>query len=571
LRDTFGIPRNHIFNSHDVQFKDELMKITNGRGVDLILNSLAGELLHASWECVAPFGTMVELSRRDLADFGKLSLQPFLGNKSFSCVDMHHAIQNAPDRVATLLAKTMELYRDGQIGPIRPIRVYDAVDAQSALRRLQHADHVGKVVVSIPCELESLPRKLSAPPLMFEPEGAYLLVGGLGGLGRAIARWMAERGARHLVVLGRNAGNEPRHGEMIRGLKEIGCDVAIVEGSVEDPADVARAVGATSRPLKGVMHLAMVLRVGTKPHTFTTTDTWKDAPLVDMEYDDWKQVFGPKAGGALNLHNALQDYAELDFFVLASSLITVDPMPGQSNYCAANSWIEAFCDYRRARGLPASVLSIGAIEGAGFVSEHAQAEKNMRARGTMFLPPEALMDYLELAILCSKPITFADAERPWEETGHIIMGMKPDPARQKQDRRWAYYAEGIHQADFAEAYSEDRLQVLMQAARRDLDLLADRRNVEIVAEEIGRRIFAFLLKPGDNVHHSLAIANMGLDSLLSIELRRWWKQAFGQDISTVEIMGSGTLLGLAKIAIHGIQGTKKKRSENRDSLGLVEG
>jgi hypothetical protein len=101
---------------------------------------------------------------------------------------MHHAIQNAPNRVATLLAKTIELYRDRQIGPIRPIRVYDAVNAQSALRQLQHADHVSKVVVSIPCELESLPQKLSALSLMFEPKGAYLLIRGLSSLGRAIAR-----------------------------------------------------------------------------------------------------------------------------------------------------------------------------------------------------------------------------------------------------------------------------------------------------------------------------------------------------------------------------------------------
>lgn len=261
LNQSWGIPLNHIFDSHSTQFKEGLMQATDNRGVDLVLNSLSGELLHTSWECVAPFGIMVELGKRDLDDYGKLSLQPFLGNRSYSCVDMHHALEYAPQKIQRLLATTMEMYRQGKIGPIRPIKLYDASDAHLALRRLQHADHLGKVVVTLPKDTSVIPRKLRAPAFKFDPEHAYLLVGGLGGLGRVVGKWMVANGARHLVVLSRNPLRTSAHIEAADGLRELGCNVLVVAGRAEDSEDVARALRAAIRPIKGVLHLGMVIRV----------------------------------------------------------------------------------------------------------------------------------------------------------------------------------------------------------------------------------------------------------------------------------------------------------------------
>lgn len=268
---------------------------------------------------------------------------------------------------------------------------------------------------------------------------------------------------------------------------------------------------------------------------------------MDMTHEDWVEVHRPKAGGAWNLHEALRDY-DLDFFVLASSLNTADPIPGQSNYCAANTWLEGLCHYRRSCNLPASVLSIGAIEGAGFISENAYAEKSVRKRGHLFLPPEKLMDYLELAILCSRPEEVIDESRPWAATGHLLMGMVADSVRHMNDGRWGYYLDRYATHEQVLPASGKRLKHFLDRVRRDPTLLVEETSIELLAEEIGKRVFSFLLKAEEDVSPSLSMTDIGLDSLVSIELRRWWKRTFNQETSTLEIMGAGTLLGLGQLA-----------------------
>ncbi|KAF2788729.1 putative polyketide synthase [Melanomma pulvis-pyrius CBS 109.77] len=542
LTKTFGIRPDHIFDSHNDSFLDNLMQATAGRGVDVVLNSLSGDLLHASWNCVAEFGTMIELSRRDLAESGKLSLKNFLANRSYSCVQLAHIIEKAPRKTARLLSTTLELYRQKKITPIRPVKIYAALDAHLALRRLQHPDHMGKVVVRFPEDAHSIPHLSLAPGLEFESDASYLLVGGLGGLGRVIAIWMARHGARHLVMLSRNAWEDPRHQKCVNELEELGCSTIVVKGSVENPSDVEKTISASNKPIRGVMHLAMVLR---------------DSPIFDMTISDWEQVQGPKVKGAWNLHEAFPHADSLDFFILASSLTTVDEMPGQSNYCSANTWLEGFCQYRRSLGLAATALSIGAIEDIGFLAENTQAERNMRSRGQYFLSSAELLDFLELAILSSRPELSTDGShivaRPWETTGHIITGLRPDPVRQRQDRRLGYYHNTHTQNKTKELSSGDRLQEFIADARKNVLLLDEDTSVKLLAEEIGRRIFAFMLKSEEEVNFQLSIASMGLDSLVSIELRRWWKQVFSLDTSTLEIMGSGTLLGLGQLAANGLR------------------
>lgn len=212
-----------------------------------------------------------------------------------------------------------------------------------------------------------------------------MVTGGLGGLGRAISVRFAES-ARKLLFLSPRAGLRPHHCQLFEELESLGCTSIAVQGAAQSEADMLVAIQAAKAPIRGVLHLAMQLR---------------DAPIPDMTYNDWKVATSPKVAGTWNLHNNLGD--NLDFFVMFSSMSTVLYQPGQSNYNAADTFMEFFCQYRHSLGMPASVLNVCPIEGVGYVAENSAARKKLKSRGHWFLDECALLGFLELAILESNP------------------------------------------------------------------------------------------------------------------------------------------------------------------------
>jgi NADPH:quinone reductase-like Zn-dependent oxidoreductase len=189
LAKSFGIPRENIFHSRDSSFVDQILASTRGRGVDVVLNSLSGELLHASWRCVAADGCMVEIGKRDIVGRGRLAMDPFLANRSFIGVDVATIPTTNIDTVKKLLNTTIELYENGVFQPIQPITRFEADHVEDALRYLQRGKHIGKVVVNFPEKLE-LPLAPTVPAFALRSDKTYLLVGGMGGIGMAIARWI---------------------------------------------------------------------------------------------------------------------------------------------------------------------------------------------------------------------------------------------------------------------------------------------------------------------------------------------------------------------------------------------
>lgn len=259
--DTYGLPRSRIFHSRDESFVADVMRETNGRGVDVVLNSLSGKLLHASWKCVAEFGKLIELGKRDLVGFGKLDMEPFLMNRSYCCVDLAHMIQKKPKQVGKILDQVMDMCRDGRIKPMESITLFEAADIEQTFRHLQKGDHIGKAVVRIPADASLIPSTNAVTATKLDSEATYLLTGGLGGLGRAIAVWMAEHGARNFVFLSRSAGTTASDREFLHELRSMGCTAAAVAGKAQDMDAVKSAIALAPSPIKGVIHMAMVLRV----------------------------------------------------------------------------------------------------------------------------------------------------------------------------------------------------------------------------------------------------------------------------------------------------------------------
>ncbi|KAH3942932.1 hypothetical protein HBI24_080280 [Parastagonospora nodorum] len=396
-----------------------------------------------------------------------------------------------------------------------------------------------------------LKKELPSSTLTLDSAAAYLIVGGAGGLGRSMATWLVEHGATDLIILSRHAGKDEESQSLSHELGQMGCTAHLVAGSVENADDIAQAIDSTKKVIKGVFQLAMVL---------------KDAPLLEMTYSDWVDVNGPKVKGTWNLHNVLKDQP-LDFFWLASSILTAADTPGQANYLATGTFLEAFCQFRHSLELPASVLNISPVEGVGFVAENPQAKKNLKAQGIYTLREREFLDFLELNLIESVPSAdgktgpTAIPPKPWLNRSQVLMGLRSeqdlaDPqnrATWRHNRRMGLYRnqrarESESTGDSKSGSKTSALQAFLERVRElgDESLLRGE-GVDFLAVELGKKIYDLMLKPHDEeeMDTGRTLAQIGLDSLMAIELRRWIKQVFGLTMSVLEIMGSGSLKNFA--------------------------
>ncbi|TDZ67773.1 Highly reducing polyketide synthase FUM1 [Colletotrichum trifolii] len=554
LVQVWGVPQNHIFDSRSDSFLEGVMRETDGRGVDLVLNSLSGDLLQASWECVAPFGTLVELGKRDIASAGRLDMQPFMENRSYVCINMAQIVRERPDIVRRMLDRLLPLFKDGQLTPLTPRQSFTPLELHKAFLQFQQGNHIGKFLISMAPDEMSFTAAPTYQPMTFRADASYVLVGGMGGLGRSIATWMAERGARSLVFLSRSAGSAEDSKQSIWELKSMGCDVVTVPGRVENAEDVRRAIKMAPMPIRGVFQLAMVL---------------KDAAMTDMSWSDWCSAIRPKVQGTYNLHNELTK-EPLDFFWMASSLVTVIDQIGQGNYGAANTFLEAFSQYRRSLGLPASVLNISPIDGVGYVAENPHARRSISFQDMGFETEKAFLEALELSLLHSRvssaggtPSKAIRAHPPeaWSTTSQLIMGLRSkvdlDAATARTNwrfnRRMGYYhnlkprkSNGVGGGD--DTGADQALKNLLSRASRDTAVLDDASEVVTLAKYISLKILDMTLKPADTVVDlkTSTLAQLGVDSLMAVELRRWFRSAFGLQISTLEVMQAGTVMQVGR-------------------------
>jgi NAD(P)-dependent dehydrogenase (short-subunit alcohol dehydrogenase family) len=546
LMTTFGIPRNHIFHSRDTSFVDDVFTQTNGKGVDLALNSLSGELLHATWSCVAEFGTMVEIGKRDLLGSGKLAMDVFLANRSYCCVDLDQICFKRRSVCKQLLSSIMEYFEAGHIKPIRPIKIFDASMIREAFRYMQQGQHMGKIVISIRDSPENLKVDTSLTTRLrqvdFDGSASYLLVGGLGGLGRSVSRWMVEHGARSLTFFSRSAGSTEQDQHLVAELQSIGCQVRLFQGSVAIPEDVQKAV-AISPNLKGILQMSMVLR---------------DQSWTKMTLDEWNGATEPKVQGTLNLHQASAGI-DMDFFVIFSSISGIVGQPGQANYAGANTFLDAFAQYSASLGRRIASVDIGAIEDIGVISNNEGLRRAMKATGAYMIKETELLDAIWAAMsLCSTASESSEgnASNLIRQNGlptitarnNFVLGLastvplnsSKSRALWKKDLRMAAYR-NISTTEGASDSSSDALKGFLAEARHDAAILKSADTPAFLAHEMGKKLFSLVLRAEEEIQTSVALSDLGMDSLVAIEMRSWWRQTFGFEISVLELLGMGSL------------------------------
>ena len=346
LRD-LGI--EHVYDSRSLEFADLIRRDTEGYGVDIVLNSVTGPAQRAGLELLAFGGRFVEIGKRDIYGGTRLGLFPFRRNLAFYGVDLGLLSYTDPDRLRDLLKTVYQLVADGSL-PMPESTHYPLADAVTAIRMMSGAQHTGKLVLDVPHTGRS---RVVVPPAqarVFRGDGAYIVTGGLGGLGLFLAEKMASpasgAGCGRIVLSSRSQPTSEVL-ETIELIRAIGADVVAECGDIAEPGTAQRLVAtatATGLPVRGVLHAAAVV---------------EDATLTNITDELIERDWASKVDGVWNLHAATAGQP-LDWFCSFSSAAALVGSPGQGAYAAANSWLDAFTLWRRAQGLPATAIAWGA-------------------------------------------------------------------------------------------------------------------------------------------------------------------------------------------------------------------
>ncbi|MCC8396968.1 SDR family NAD(P)-dependent oxidoreductase [Paraburkholderia sp. MMS20-SJTR3] len=515
---------DHVFDSRSLAFADQIRERTQGAGVDIVLNSLAGEAMVRSIDTLRPFGRFLELGKRDFYENSRIGLRPFRNNISYFGIDADQLMSALPDLTARLFEEVMRLFTDGVLHPL-PYRAFPAERVEEAFRHMQQARQIGKVLVTYPAGTPSPTRSAdTAATLQLDPAAAYLVVGGTGGLGFATARWMMSRGARHLTLASRSGTLAPEmREEAARWRANNGTEVHAVACDVTDAAalDALLAEIAQRRtPLKGVLHSAMVI---------------DDGLVRNLDSQRFAAVLAPKLAGAWNLHRATRGLS-LDFFVLYSSATTFLGNPGQSSYVAANSFLEALIAQRRAAGLPGTCMAWGPLDDVGFLARNAETREALQSRiGGVSITSDEALAALERALL---DMSAGDAvvRLDWQA---LALGMPAARAHR--------YVE-LHACGSHEAAHQGSVQMREQLAAMPF---ADA--IRLVEETLQAQIARILHMSPEKIETGRSILEMGMDSLMGMELGMAIEERFEVKLSMMTMAEGATVHTLAQRIVESLQ------------------
>ncbi|KAF3003888.1 t1pks [Neopestalotiopsis sp. 37M] len=540
LVEEFGIPEDHIFNSRKASAVEQILRATRYKGLDVVLSSAGGDLMHETWRCIASLGRFIDVGRTDVLGGGRLGLEVFKRNATFSSFDLGLIYRQHPKLIARLMAEMTEALGKRAISPIRHVTTYDISKLESAMVTFSKGLHIGKYVVTFRDPQSPLRIQPSGLRAAFDPDAAYLLAGALGGLGRSLATWMVERGARHLVFLSRSGMAKSEAvataEELIRAgadPKVISCDVTHEKALSSIVEDISR-----ERPIKGVIHAAMVEG---------------DALFSNATWDQVQRVLAPKVTGAVNLHQATKKLP-LDFFVMTSSIVGIVGTVTQGAYAAANAFQDAFAKFRLSQSLPATAIALGLILEVGSVSASVGFQQMLQRNLTYGISETEFLQLFEGALCDTKSSPsekFSLTEMDPSSKAQIVTGLEPARFLSYLDNdrindllwynraRFQAVRQGV--SDCAQALAsagtgagESPISVQLQNASSPAEKL------DIARSAVTARIAELLGIEASSVDSDKPVSRYGVDSLVAGELRSWLIKTFGLELTMLELLNKST-------------------------------
>jgi acyl transferase domain-containing protein/NADPH:quinone reductase-like Zn-dependent oxidoreductase/thioesterase domain-containing protein/acyl carrier protein len=512
LLSDMGVP--HVMSSRNLEFADEIMDITGGRGVDAVLNSLAGDFIAKGLSVLAPFGRFLEIGKVDIYRNAKIGLQPLRNNVSYFVIDVAQHMVEKPALAVRLFAELEERFAAGEYQAL-PYTSFPITQAADAFRFMAQARHVGKNVLDF--DVDHVPIGFCAEDAQrFRPDASYLITGGAGGFGLEVAKWMARHGARHLVLMSRTGPRDAAARCDLDELRADGVRVIDARGDVTREDDVRRVVkdiDTEGRSLKGVFHAAMVL---------------DDDSLTGLDEARFARVLEPKMAGAWNLHLATRE-SGLEHFVCFSSFSVVAGAPRQSAYNAGNAFLGALAHYRRGEGVPALTVDWGIVRGAGFVERNQRTAEYLEKSGfDAFRVDEALRIFGRL--LSSDVAHIVAARVNWRSLARLstLVGSSPT------------YAAMAQETETAEGHGSVSARLRAARAEERAGLIED----FIVAQVAG----VFGMAEG-RLDRTAPLTSLGLDSLMTVELINRVDTQLGLRIPMGNLLSGPSIKELAQIVL----------------------
>jgi hypothetical protein len=439
-----------------------------------------------------------------------------------------------PKTLARVFRDVFDLIRKGAVGLIKPIIVYKYSDMEKAFRLMQQAKHTGKIVITAhPDDLiPVIPRK--SHPLKLDPKATYLLVGGNGGIGRAVATLLMEHGVKNMALISRSGDKKPGVKEAVEELRNLGVNMKAYPCDIANAAELKQTfsrISAEMPHIKGIIQCAMVLN---------------DIYFTEMTYDAWTATTRPKIQGSWNLHQLAPK--DLEFFLMLSSISGISGNGSQSNYAAGNTYQDGLAHYRRSLGLAACSLDLGAISGVGWMAENVNIADDYRADfERISIMPHELFSLIESALT-----GYSELEHPFPiqmvtgaGTGGIGQQMEHLKTSNVFDDPKYHYLRRLDVKGVAQT-TENSASELKGALTAATSLA---QAAELVEGGLAIKLAKSLSMAADDIDTSKPVSSYGVDSLVAIEIRNWIFKELKSQVSVFDIVSKMPISQLAvKIA-----------------------
>ncbi|MEP5729523.1 MAG: SDR family NAD(P)-dependent oxidoreductase [Sulfitobacter sp.] len=529
----------HVMNSRDLSFADEIMRKTDGRGVDVVLNSLPGPFIDKGIEVLAPYGRFLEIGKRDVYEDNSIGMKALRRNISLSVLDLAAMGVERPDMLGEMFHEINEAFvkRDLEALPFDAFPVHQVSDA---IRFMSQARHVGKVVVTFDQEAYQV-KASDDRDVSFEQKGAYLVTGGNGGFGLSIAAWMARSGAGKMVLASRSGKIPESDAATIEEIKAAGTKVELVSLDITSQEDtdalIARLFDDKQYPLKGVLHAAAI---------------FSDGLVAQLTDEMIAEVIKPKVGGAWCLQKAFEKAGRApDFMIGFSSIASTTGAMGQANYVTANAFLDGLATYRRQFGDIGGAINWGPIAETGQVGRNDELTSYFESMGLRGLTPEETPDGVETLLRKNLP-SFTYVNANWEQMGQTNATLASNPR----------VAGLLKKQDDKSSELRDRLM-----------LLEGEELIDEITQFVKREIGNVLKIDPEQIETSTAMNGLGLDSLSSFELKMRIELAMGTTLQVARFLQAHTISDLIDVLAEEVDRVKledartKANEEDQDTSG----
>ena len=507
----------HVMDSRSLSFVDDIKEKTN-QGVDVVINAIGGEALIQSFELLAPYGRFVEIGKKDITNNSALPMQAFNKNLTFAAIDIDRMFKDKASRIKEMLLDTVEKFENKIYQP-NPTTTFNASQVGESFKFMSRSEHLGKIVIDF--TKGTLPVQRTTVKSWFNSSNTYLITGGTRGLGLAIAQWLSKKGAESLVLLSRSGAKSEEAKQAVSEMEKRGTKVIVKAVDVtneEKIQEVINEVDTVENPLKGIFHGAMVL---------------DDGFLVNLEKENFMKVMGPKVAGAWNLHKAtLAKNCELDFFLNFSSISSIVGNNGQANYVAANNFLDSFSYYRNSKGLVATTINWGALGETGVVSRDQNVASILESSGIKGLSTKIVLESLD-KILSDK----------YKQVGVFDVDWSLWLSNNKKAANSSRFETVVENASVSSTSGgNEKLNALLEEL---IELEESERQTKM--EDLIKLQIAKVLKfSPEKIDVKQSISNLGIDSLMTLELSSNIQAELGLSITSMELLNGPSVSELAE-------------------------